>query len=165
MAIPRTLRHLFAAPWLVKRAFPQHAIERIEAAIGASEKRHRGEIRFAVEGALDFLPVVRGATPRERALDVFSLLKVWDTEENTGVLVYVQLVDRTIEIVADRGIAKRIAQAQWDSMCQRMQTAFAEGRFEAGAAAGIAEIGELLASHFPASGANPDELPDRPTLL
>jgi uncharacterized membrane protein len=165
MSFARVMRHLFALPWLVKRAFPQHAIERIEAAIGASEKRHRGEIRFAVEGALDFLPVARGASPRERALEVFSLLKVWDTEENTGVLVYVQLVDRDIEIVADRGIAKRIAQAQWDAICQRMESAFREGRFEEGAAAGVSEIGELLAAHFPASGQNADELPDRPTLL
>jgi uncharacterized membrane protein len=161
----RALRHLFAPPWIVKRAFPQLALERIEAAIGASEKKHRGEIRFAAEGSLDFLPVLRGLSPRERALEVFSLLKVWDTEENTGVLVYVQLVERCIEIVADRGIAKAIAQAQWDAICARMQAAFAEGRFEDGAVAGIGEIGELLASQFPAGERNPDELPDRPTLL
>src|SRR3954469_4491771 len=101
----RAARHLFALPWLVKRAFPQRVVERIEAAIGACEKKHSGEIRFAAEGALEFLPVLRGLAPRARALEVFSLLKVWDTEENTGVLVYVQLVDRCIEIVADRGIA------------------------------------------------------------
>jgi hypothetical protein len=163
--MPRALRHLCAAPWTVRRAFPQTAIERIEAAIGASEQKHRGEIRFAAEGPLDFLPVLRGLTPRERALEVFALLKVWDTEENTGVLVYVQLVDRCIEIVADRGIAKRIAQAEWDAICGRMQAAFAQRRFEDGAAAGIAAIGDLLASQFPAGAENPDELPDRPTLL
>lgn len=161
----RALRHLFALPWTVKHAFPQHAVERIEAAIGASEKKHRGEIRFAAEGPLDFLPVLRGLTPRGRALEVFSLLKVWDTEDNTGVLVYVELVDRCIEIVADRGIAKRVPQAQWDAICGRMQAAFAQGRFEEGAVAGIAEIGELLAAQFPAGERNPDELPDRPTLL
>jgi hypothetical protein len=161
----RPFRHLFAAPWIVRRAFPQAAIARIEAAIGASEKAHRGEIRFAVEGALEFLPVLRGLTPRERALEVFSLLKVWDTEENTGVLVYVQLVDRCIEIVADRGIARAIPQSAWDALCGRMQAAFGERRFEQGAAAGVAEIGERLAAHFPAEGANPDELPNAPTLL
>jgi uncharacterized membrane protein len=161
----RALRHLFTPAWVVRRAFPQRAIERIEAAIGASEKSHRGEIRFAVEGALEFLPVLRGLTPRERALDVFSLLKVWDTEENSGVLVYVQLVDRDIEIVADRGIARAVPQAQWDAICVRMQDAFAAGRFEDGAVAGLAEIGEVLAAHFPAREANPDELPDAPALL
>ena len=163
--MPRALRHLLAPPWIVTRAFPQHAIERIEAAIGASEKKHRGEIRFAVEGALDFIPVLRGLTPRERALEVFSLLKIWDTEENTGVLVYVQLVDRDIEIVADRGIAKAVAQAQWDAVCARMRDAFAARRFEDGAVAGLAEIGEVLAAHFPAGERNPDELPNRPTVL
>jgi hypothetical protein len=165
MSFARALRHLLAPAWIVKRAFPQRAIERIEAAIGASEKSHRGEIRFAVEGALEFLPVLKGLTPRERALEVFSLLKVWDTDENTGVLVYVQLVDRSIEIVADRGIAKVIAQSQWDSICSRMQAAFAAGRFEAGAVAGLAEIGELLAAQFPASERNPDELPNTPAML
>jgi uncharacterized membrane protein YgcG len=161
----RTLRHLFAAPWTVRRAFAPHAIQRVEAAIGASEQKHRGEIRFAVEGALEFLPTLRGLTPRQRALEVFALLKVWDTEENTGVLVYVQLVDRCIEIVADRGIARAIPQATWDAICGRMQAAFREGRFEDGAAAGVAEIGDLLAAHFPAGAANPDELPNTPTLL
>ena len=161
----RALRHLVAAPWIVKRAFPRHAIERVEAAIGASEQKHRGEIRFAVEGAMEFLPALRGLTPRQRALEVFSLLKVWDTEENTGVLVYVQLVDRCIEIVADRGIARAIPQETWDAICGRMEAAFREGRFEEGAAAGVAEIGERLAAHFPAGAANPDELPNTPTLL
>ena len=161
----RALRHLFAPPWIVKRAFPQRALERIEAAIGASEKKHRGEIRFAVEGALDFVPVVRGLAARERALEVFERLKVWDTEENTGVLVYVQLVDRDIEIVADRGIARAVPQAQWDAICAAMQAAFAEGRYEDGAVEGLARIGELLAGAFPAGDANADELPNRPALL
>jgi uncharacterized membrane protein len=165
MSLARVFRHLFAPPWLVRRAFAQHALERIEAAIGASEKRHRGEIRFAVEGALEFLPVARGLTPRERALEVFSLLKVWDTEENTGVLVYVQVVDRDIEIVADRGIARRIPQTQWDAICGRIEQAFADKRYDEGVVAGIGEIGEVLAAHFPAGPENADELPDKPALL
>ena len=165
MSLIRALRHLLAGPWIVNRAFAQPAILRIEQAIGASEKRHRGEIRFAVEGALDFVPVVRGLSPRARALELFSLLNVWDTEENTGVLVYIQLVDRDIEIVADRGIAKLIPQAQWDAICRRIERAFADGRFEEGAAAGLGEIGDLLATHFPAGAENPDELPNRPTVL
>lgn len=165
MSFARSLRHLFAAPWIVRRAFPQVALDRIQATIAASERRHRGEIRFAVEGALEFLPVLRGLTPRERALEVFSLLRVWDTEENTGVLVYVQLVDHDIEIVADRGIARLIEQPAWDAICHRMEEAFRARRYEAGVLAGIAEVSELLAGHFPAGAENRDELADKPALL
>jgi uncharacterized membrane protein len=161
----RVLRHLFASPWLVRRAFPSDVLDRIEAAIGASEKRHRGEIRFAVEAGLDFLPVVRGLTPRERGLEVFSMLGVWDTEENTGVLLYLQLVDHDIEIVADRGIARTIAQSEWDAICHRMEEAFRAKHYESGVIAGIAEVSELLARHFPAGAADRDELPDRPSVL
>ena len=161
----RVMHHLFAPPWLVRRAFPKPALDRIEAAISASEKNHRGEIRFAVEGALDFLSVLKGLTPRNRALDVFSLLRVWDTEENTGVLIYLQLVDRDIEIVADRGIAARIAQPEWEAICARMEEAFKAGRYQEGVLAGIAQVGELLERHFPAGAASTDELPDRPAVL
>jgi uncharacterized membrane protein len=140
-------------------------LDRIEAAIKRSELRHVGEIRFVVEGSLEFLPVLRGLDPRERALEVFSLLRVWDTEHNVGVLIYVQLVDRDIEIVADRGIAARIPQTEWDAICRRMQDAFKAGRYEPGALAGISDVTELLARHFPAQRPDADELPDRPVVL
>lgn len=165
MSFGRALRHLVALPWAVRRAFPKAALDHIEAAVKASEAQHRGEIRFAVEGALEFLPVLRGLTPRERALEVFSLLRVWDTEENSGVLIYVQVVDRDIEIVADRGIASRIAQPEWDAVCRRMEDAFRLQQYDAGVSAGIAEVSALLASHFAASATNADELPDRPVML
>jgi uncharacterized membrane protein len=165
MSFARALKHLFTPAWLVRRAFPQSALDRIQAAIAASEQRHRGEIRFAVEEALDFIPVLRGLTPRSRALEVFSLLRVWDTEENTGVLLYLQLVDHDIEIVADRGIARRIDQADWDAVCHRMEDAFRAGRYEAGTLEGIAEVTELLVRHFPAGPGNVDELADKPALL
>ena len=161
----RALRHLLTPPWIVQRTFPQSALNRIEAAIRGSEQRHRGEVRFAVEHAFEFLPVLRGITPRERALDVFSLLRVWDTEENTGILIYLQLVDRHIEIVADRGIARKIAQHEWDAICRRMEDAFGEARHVDGVISGIAQISELLARHFPAHGVNPDELPNKPVTL
>jgi uncharacterized membrane protein len=150
---------------LVGRAFPAGALQRIEAAISASEQRHRGEVRFAVEGALDFVPVLRGLSARARALEVFAQLKVWDTEENTGVLIYLQLADRDIEIVADRGIARLIPQARWDGICARMEHAFAAREFEAGVLAGIEQITELLAMHFPAGAQNADELPNQPARL
>jgi hypothetical protein len=163
--LKRALAHLFATAWTVRRAFPQPVLDRIEAGIKSSEQRHSGEIRFAVEGPLEFLPVLRGLEPRARALEVFSLLRVWDTEHNVGVLIYVQLVDRDIEIVADRGIAARIPQTAWDAICQRMQDAFKAGRYEAGALAGIGDVTELLARHFPAQRPDIDELPDRPVVL
>src|SRR5687767_12913875 len=119
MSLTRALRHVFAPPWLLRRALAQDALGRIETAVTASERQHRGEVRFAVEGALDFVPVLRGLTARERALEVFSLSRVWDTEENIGVLLYLQLVDRDVEIVADRGIARLIAQDEWDGICRR----------------------------------------------
>ncbi len=165
MDLRRVFRHLIAPDWLVYRAFPRATLTRIEAAIRQSEAAHRGELRFAVEPGLDLLPLLRGLTPRQRALDVFSRLRTWDTEENSGVLIYVQLVDRDIEIVADRGIGAKVGQEQWDAICHRMEEAFRDRRFEAGALEGIAEITKLLTAHFPARRDNPDELPDRPVVL
>jgi uncharacterized membrane protein len=165
LSVARAFSHLFATAWTVRRAFPQPVLDRIEETIRTSERRHRGEIRFAVEGPLEFLAVLRGLAPRARALEVFSLLRVWDTEENTGVLMYVQLVDRDIEIVADRGIAARIPQEQWDALCRRIEEAFRAGRYEEGALSAIAEVTTLLEQHFPAGASNPDELPDKPVVL
>jgi uncharacterized membrane protein len=163
--LTRILKHLSAPQWVTARAFPAAVLDRIEAAIKASEAAHRGEIRFVVESGLDLLPLLRGITPRERALEVFSQLRVWDTEENTGVLIYVQFVDHDIEIVADRGISARVPQAEWEAVCQRMEEAFQVRRFEQGTIAGIERITTLLRQHFPAGGVNPDELPDKPVTL
>ena len=165
MSLSRALKHLFSGQWIVRRAFPPATLTRIENAVRESERNHRGEVRFAVEGALDVLAVARGLTARQRALDVFSVLRVWDTEENTGVLIYVQLVDQRIEIIADRGIAALIAQPEWDAVCRRMEEAFAAKRFEAGAVTGITDVTALLARHFSARERNPDELPNKPVVL
>ena len=165
MDIIRILKHLVAPRWVVARAFPLAVVDRIEAAIRASEVSHRGEIRFVVEAGLDLFPLLKGITPRERALEVFAQLRVWDTEENTGVLVYVQCIDRDIEIVADRGISARVPQAEWEAVCQRMEEAFQSRRFEHGTLAGIERITTLLTQHFPAGRANADELPDKPVTL
>jgi len=165
MNATRILKHLFAPHWIVNRAFPRRSLDAIEAAIGASEKTHDGELRFAVEAGLHPLPLWRGQTARQRALELFSALNVWDTAHNSGVLVYVQLVDRRIEIVADRGISAKVAQTEWDAICRRMEATFRAGGFERGALAAIAEITALLARHFPPLGENPNELPDRPVVL
>jgi len=161
----RILRHLLAPDWVVRRSFPQAVLRRIEEAIRESERSHAGELRFAVEAGLDFLPLVRGVSARERARALFSALEVWDTEANSGVLIYVQLVDRRIEILADRGIAARVDQATWDGVCRRMEAAFRAGEPERGVQDGIREVTALLARHFPPGGTNPNELPDRPVVL
>jgi uncharacterized membrane protein len=165
MDFARFLKHLLSPHWIVSRAFPQRALDAIEAAIGASEQTHDGELRFAVEGALHPLQVWQGQTARQRAQQVFAESNVWDTAHNSGVLLYVQLVDRRIEIVADRGISARVAQLEWDAICRRMEDAFKAGRFEAGTLTAVMEISALLAAHFPPLSDNPDELSNRPVVL
>lgn len=161
----RLIRHLVAPPWAVRRAFPAATLAAIESAIGDSETAHRGELRFAVEAGLDLLPVWHGETARERAVELFSDLRVWDTAENSGVLIYVQLVDRKVEILADRGINACVAQAEWGAICREMEQAFREQRYEQGALAAIRRVGVLLVTHFPARPDNPNELPNWPVLL
>lgn len=165
MKLGRILRHLLLPSWTLVRAFPEETLSAIETAVGESEKWHRGEIRFAVEGSLHLADLLRDQTVRERAIEVFSRLRVWDTEENNGVLLYVQWLDRKVEVVADRGIAGRVQQAEWDQLCHRLEYAFTEGDFRGGAMAAVREMGLILAAHFPATGINPNQLPDRPILL
>ncbi|MFI4969240.1 MAG: TPM domain-containing protein [Lysobacterales bacterium] len=161
----RALRHLFDLS-SAKRHFPPEALDAIQHAIAASEHRHFGEIVFAVEGSLPLAEVVRARSARARAHEVFARLRVWNTEHNTGVLVYLLLADHAIEIVADRGVAAKIEEAEWLPICTRMQQHFARGEYATGAIAGVEAVGELLIRHFPANGGrNRDELPDRPVLL
>ena len=162
----RFFRHLATDHGSVKRRFPTAALEHIKATTAAGETRHRAQLRFVVEPALPLLRVIHGVTPRERALEVFSLLRVWDTEENCGVLVYLLLADRGVEIVADRGIQGRVGSALWESVCRKMETAFRSGRFAEGVEAGVAEINALLESHYPRDGApGANELSDEPVVL
>ncbi len=149
--------------WLARRPFPPEVLERIGQAIAGSERLHHGEICFAVEGGLPLQAL--SASCRARAEELFGLLKVWDTAENSGVLLYVQLVERDIEIVADRGIAARVAQSEWEEICRAMEEAFRNRRFVEGTMEAIERITTLLARNFPAEGVNPNELPDRPRLL
>jgi hypothetical protein len=162
--LTRLWRHL-VADFSVRRSFPRAALESIERAISAQEVRHTGELRFAVEGGLSSASVLAGHDARARAIDVFSQLRVWDTENNSGVLIYVLLGDHAVEIVADRGIERKVGSAEWHAICREMETHFARGEFERGALAGLERVGRLLAAHFPPSGDNPNELPDRPVIL
>ena len=165
MNILRIFKHLLTPAWYARRAFPAAALNRIEALIKQSEGAHRGEIRFALEGDLHLLALLKGATARTRAIGVFSDLRVWDTEENTGVLLYLQLVDRDFEIVADRGINALVKPDEWEAICKHMEAAFRENRYQDGVVAGLQEITALLTRHFPARDDNPDELSNKPVLL
>lgn len=162
---PRWLRHLACDDGKVRRAFDALALSRIEQAIAAGERTHRGQVRFAVEAALPLARVLAGVSPRERALEVFSLSRTWDTEENCGVLVYLLFADRDVEIVADRGIHARVADGTWQAICSSMEDAFSAGRFAEGVESGMAEIGRLLAQHFPRATPGGNELPDSPLIL
>jgi uncharacterized membrane protein len=165
MDLARLLRHLATSSARVRRAFPASALRSIEQAIAASEATHAGEIRFVVEGALDGLPLLRGQTARERAIELFAQFHVWDTEHNTGVLIYVLLVDRRVEIVADRGIHARAGAEAWSKICRGMEAHFGAGDFGRGAVYGIEAVTELLARHFPLQPGDRNELPDTPLML
>lgn len=158
----RLLRHLFTDRWAVKRAFSTAALRRIAETISEGERRHMGELEFAVEASLPFGVLLSGRSSKDRAIDWFGRLRVWDTEHNSGILIYVLLADHTVEIVADRGIHARVGAAAWESICGEMQRAFAVGDYERGALVGISAIGDLLATHFPPATDNPNELPDAP---
>ena len=169
MRLGRLLRHVVATHWRTRMLFPASTLDAIEEAIGRTERTHGGEIRFAIETSLTPLQILAELTPRTRALEVFAHLRVWDTEANNGVLIYLQVADRSVEIVADRGVASRVAPPEWGSVCRMMEEHFRAGRFKVGAIAGVEAVGALLARHFPAAAARQslagNQLPDRPTLL
>jgi uncharacterized membrane protein len=165
MGIKRVGRHLLEHRWRLRRIFTAKVLARIEAAIKASEAMHSGEIRFVVEGALDGVPLFRNQPARERALDIFSQLRVWDTEHNNGVLIYLLLADRDFEIVADRGINAKVGTAGWEKICSEMETDFRAGDFEHGVIRGIEAVSRLMAQHFPAQSDGHNELPDAPVVL
>jgi uncharacterized membrane protein len=165
MDLARIVRHLFTTEGTLKRAFGEADLAAIEKATAASELRHNGEIRFAVEAALDTAALLRGESARERAIEVFAHLHVWDTEQNNGVLIYLLLADRDVEIVADRGIHSKVGDAKWEAICRAMENAFAEGRHGDAVIAGIDAVAEQLALHFPASGEPVNELLDKPALI
>lgn len=161
----RALRHLFAPS--SSRLFPPDMLERIAAAVATSESRHTGEICFAVEAALPLGLAMGAHTARHRAVEAFSRLRVWDTEANNGVLVYLLLADRAIEIVADRGVAARVPPEAWRSICAALEQALRESRVEAGVMQAVESISALMEQHFPRPDGYVDrnELPDRPHLM
>lgn len=165
MTFLRTFKHLLHQPVQVHRAFPARTMHAIESAIHTAEQHHAGELCVAIEGALELSELLRGVSGRERALEVFSNLRVWDTEANNGVLIYLLLADRDVEIIADRGIHQRIATGEWDKVCRAMESLLRQGQYEAAVLQGVALVGALLQEHYPATDLKHDELPNRPVVV
>lgn len=165
MSIRRMTRHLLQHHWRAKRLFPPRVLARIEQAIGTGETTHTGQVRFVVEGALDGRPLFGNQSARDRAIDVFSHLRIWDTAHNNGVLIYLLLADRDVEIIADRGIDAKVGAAGWEAICRAMEAEFASGRFERGVIAGVEAVSRELATHFPSHGSHANELPDAPVVI
>lgn len=165
MALKRILRHLWFPDAVLRRRFSASALQTITAAIGENERGHTGEICFAVEASLSLDRLARRQSARDRALELFSLLRVWDTEQNNGVLIYVLMADRDVEILADRGIARIVPQERWKAICERMEGEFRAGRFVDGALTGIGEVGVELRTHFAGEDRHGDELRNEPHLL
>jgi uncharacterized membrane protein len=165
MGIKRIGKHLVEHRWRVRRIFTPKVLDSIERAIKAGETMHSGQVRFVVEGALDGAPLFRDQPARERALDIFSHLRIWDTAHNNGVLIYLLVADRKVEIVADRGIDEKVGASGWAKICRDMEADFKAGNFEAGVIKGIEAVSRQLAAHFPRHGPGPNELPDKPVVI
>ena len=163
--IVRLFRHLLFPDWWLRRYLPDAALSRIADEVAAAEVGHSGEIRVAVEGSLDLLPLLHAVSARDRAVDVFAVQRVWDTEENNGILLYVLLADRDVEIVVDRGIAKQVPPSEWEAICQEMEALFRQGRQEEALALGVRRVGARLAALYGDSTKTANQLPDRPSLL
>jgi len=163
----RLWRHRSADEAAVRRVLPAEALDRLQARVAASERRHTGEIRLCIEAGLPTSYLWRDAPARERAIMLFGKLRVWDTEQNNGVLIYLLLAEHAIEIVADRGIDRHVDAQAWRAMAQRMGAAFREGRFEDGLTQALEEVSALQMVHFPRAEGEPDvnELPDAPVVI
>jgi len=165
MRLSRLLRHLFATRWQTRRKFTPDVLAEIERVIGEVEARHSGEVRFVVETALDWPELWRDLPPRRRAAQVFGQLGIWDTAHNNGVLIYVLLADRNVEILADRGIAAQVPAHEWEQVCRDIEGHYRAGRFGQGSVMGVRGVGALLARHFPRDRGDANELPNQPVLL
>lgn len=165
MDFERLLRHLLTTHWRVNRTFPRRSLLAIERAVHASHDAHVGQVRFAVEGALHTAALLKGTSARTRAIDVFSQLRVWDTEHNNGVLIYLLLADRDVEIIADRGIHAKVDSREWEAICRAMEEDFRRGDYQSGVLRGIERVTDLLKTHFPARRPPVDEFPSSPVVM
>ncbi len=164
--LSRILKHRWLDETDAARALGPDALAHLEARVAASERKQSGEIRLCIEAGLPLSYLWHDATPRQRAVTMFGKLRVWDTEHNNGVLIYLLLAEHAIEIVADRGITRRVPQATWDTLVAGMREDFRSGRFERGLMQAVDAVDGILSRHFPlaAGDANPNELADAPDL-
>jgi uncharacterized membrane protein len=165
MDIKRFLKHFWLGNSAVKRCLPKNALDNIEKAIKLGEHHHAGQICFAVEASLDSRDLWTNKTARQRGIEVFSQLRIWDTEQNNGVLIYLLLADCDVEIVADRGVDNKLGKQAWAAICHDMETSFRQGEFEQGIVKGIRCVSQHLAEHYPITGEKVNELPDKPVVM
>lgn len=164
--IGRAFKHLVSGSWTVNRYFSDESLERIETRVTEGEVDHSAEIRVVIEGSLSFGEVLwHNRQPRERALEVFADLHVWDTEANNGILIYLLLADHDVEILADRAADKKISTAVWAGAIELIREAFGRAAYEEGVLNAVQSLNEALARQFPSSDRNPDELPNKPVVL
>ena len=161
----RWIRHCFSTASAGKRAFPPVTLKAIENAISDGEKLHRAEVRVIVEHSLSARAVLHRTTSRQRAMELFAQYRIWDTEENCGVLVYLNIADRKVEIIADRAVAKRVAAEEWRAVCKTMTDGFAREQFHDSALSALHQLNELLRSHLPTNGEHKNQLSDKPIVL
>lgn len=165
MDLNRFWKHVLMSPMRARSAFPPETLDAIQREVAAHEKRHRGEVCFVVEAELETGQLWRGLSSRDRAREVFASQGVWNTEENNGVLVYVLLADRKVEVVADRGVDRKVAPEEWKAICDAMDEHFHAGRYREGALAGVGAVSAVLERHFPARAEERNELGDRPVMM
>jgi len=165
MNLKRIFKHTLTTQWHLKKYFTPAALGSIELEISNSEAQHSGEIRFVVEGALDGAPLFRDQSAHDRALDIFSQLRIWDTQDNNGLLIYLLLADHAVEIIADRGINAKVSRDEWKAICEIMQNEFTQGNFKTGVCDAIKSITKHLIMHFPISASDENELPNKPVVM
>lgn len=161
----RIFRHLTSSRARLRRAFPHATLMTIEHEIATSEASHEGEIRFAVELALSGSPLYLDQSARERAIDLFSELRMWDTEHRNGVLIYLLLADRSVEIVADRGVNLKAGDQEWKRICHAMELAYHDKLYLQGTINGIREVNQILLKHFPGKDVQKNELSNKVIVL
>lgn len=164
--IMRLLQNTFDGWFQLSKRFPAPLLDEVAKIVGQGEQTHNGEVRVAIEARLPVSVVLNGVTANRRAHDVFAHLRVWDTEHNSGVLLYILLAEHRIEIVADRGIARRVGAEEWQSICDQMREGFARDDWRGGLLRGVEQVNALLRQHFPSDGSHRGgELPDQPIIL
>jgi uncharacterized membrane protein len=163
--LSRAIKHLCTTAAAGRRAFPEDTLKAIQAAIAEGERRHRAEVRMIVEAALSVPSAWNGVSARERARELYSHYRIWDTEENCGVLVYVNLADHKVEIVADRGVGRVISARDWQAVCRTMTQGFAQGDFHNSVIAALNQLNALLQEHYPDDGSRRNQLSDKPLVI